>query len=51
MANVVVITTDDLEPAVRLRAAFEAIGLKSELLATGETLPDAVGEPRWGAGA
>jgi DNA-binding NtrC family response regulator len=45
MANVVLITTDDLEPAVRLRGAFEAAGLRSELLATGETLPDAVGEP------
>jgi DNA-binding NtrC family response regulator len=45
MANVVLITTDDLEPAVRLRGAFEAAGLRSELLATGETVADAVGEP------
>ena len=45
MAEVVLITTDDLEPAVRLRAAFEDAGFRVELLAPGETLADAVGEP------
>jgi DNA-binding NtrC family response regulator len=45
MASVVVITTEDLEPAVRLRGAFEAAGLRTELLSSGETLADAVGEP------
>jgi DNA-binding NtrC family response regulator len=45
MANVVLITTDDLEPAVRLRGGFEAAGLRTELLAAGETVADAVGEP------
>ncbi|HET7232783.1 MAG TPA: sigma 54-interacting transcriptional regulator, partial [Longimicrobium sp.] len=45
MAEVVLITTDDLEPAVRLRAAFEADGLRVELLAPGETVADALGEP------
>ncbi|MDB4951958.1 MAG: sigma-54 factor interaction protein [Gemmatimonadetes bacterium] len=45
MADVVVITTDDLEPAVRLRAAFQDAGYRVELLTAGETLADAVGEP------
>jgi DNA-binding NtrC family response regulator len=45
LAEVVLVTTDDLEPAVRLRAAFEDAGLRVELLASGETLADAVGEP------
>ena len=45
MAEAVLITTDDLEPAVRLRAAFEAQGLRVELLAPGETLADALTEP------
>ena len=45
MAEAVLITTDDLEPAVRLRAAFEAHGLKVELLAPGEGLADALQEP------
>jgi DNA-binding NtrC family response regulator len=45
VAEVVVVTTDDLEPAVRLRAAFEDAGLRVELLTAGETLQDAVGEP------
>ena len=45
MAEAVLITTDDLEPAVRLRAAFEANGLRVELLAPGEGLADALAEP------
>ncbi|HEX5725551.1 MAG TPA: sigma-54 dependent transcriptional regulator [Longimicrobiaceae bacterium] len=45
MAEVVLITTEDLEPAVRLRAAFEEVGFRVELLAPGERLADAVGEP------
>jgi DNA-binding NtrC family response regulator len=45
VAEVVLITTDDLEPAVRLRGAFEASGLRVELLAPGEGLNDALGEP------
>ncbi|HEX2203562.1 MAG TPA: sigma-54 dependent transcriptional regulator [Longimicrobium sp.] len=39
------ITTDDLEPAVRLRGAFEEDGMRVELLAAGETFADALGEP------
>ena len=45
MADVVLITTDDLEPAVRLRGAFEQDGLRVELLAPGESVADALGEP------
>jgi DNA-binding NtrC family response regulator len=45
VAEAVLITTDDLEPAVRLRAAFETHGLKVELLAPGEGLADALAEP------
>jgi len=45
VAEAVLITTDDLEPAVRLRAAFEGQGLKVELLAPGEGLADALQEP------
>ncbi len=45
MADAVLITTEDLEPAVRLRAAFEEAGMRTELLASGESLADAVGEP------
>ena len=45
MADVVLITTDDLEPAVRLRGAFEEDGLRVELLAAGESVADALGEP------
>ncbi|HSU15663.1 sigma-54 dependent transcriptional regulator [Longimicrobium sp.] len=45
MADVVVITTDDLEPAVRLRGAFEQAGMRVELLAAGESVADALGEP------
>jgi DNA-binding NtrC family response regulator len=43
--DAVLITTDDLEPAVRLRGAFEAHGLRVELLAPGESLADALNEP------
>jgi len=45
LADVVLITTEDLEPAVRLRGAFEQHGIRSELLTPGETVADAVGEP------
>jgi DNA-binding NtrC family response regulator len=45
LAEAVLITTDDLEPAVRLRAAFEANGQRVELLAPGEGLADALAEP------
>jgi DNA-binding NtrC family response regulator len=45
MAETVVITTDDLEPAVRLRAAFSEAGFAAELLTPGERLADAIGEP------
>jgi DNA-binding NtrC family response regulator len=41
----VLITTDELEPAVRLRGAFEKHGLKVELLAPGEGLDDALSAP------
>jgi DNA-binding NtrC family response regulator len=40
----VVVTTDDLEPAVRLRGGFEALGYTVELLTAGEDLSDAHGE-------
>jgi len=45
LADVVLITTDDLEPAVRLRGAFEQAGMRVELLAAGESVADALGEP------
>jgi len=45
LAEVVLITTDDLEPAVRLRAAFEEDGMRVELLAPGESVADALNEP------
>jgi len=45
MAEVVAITTDDLEPAVRLRARFTNMGYGVELLTAGENLDDIVGEP------
>jgi len=45
MAEVVAITTDDLEPAVRLRARFTSMGYGVELLTAGENLADVVGEP------
>jgi DNA-binding NtrC family response regulator len=45
LAEAVLITSDDLEPAVRLRGAFEANGIKVELLAPGEGLADALAEP------
>jgi DNA-binding NtrC family response regulator len=45
MKEIVVVTTEELEPAVRLRAAFEAAGLRVELLTSGETLSDVAGDP------
>src|SRR5690606_41132180 len=45
MSDVVVISTEDLELAVRLRGRFTARGLETELLASGEGLDDAVGNP------
>jgi DNA-binding NtrC family response regulator len=45
MSDVVVITTDDLDPAVRLRAQFNAAGYAVELLTSGEALADVVGTP------
>ncbi|HEX8274787.1 MAG TPA: sigma-54 dependent transcriptional regulator [Longimicrobiaceae bacterium] len=45
MAETVVVTTEDLEPAVRLRAGFEGEGFRVELLTSGEGLADVVGEP------
>jgi DNA-binding NtrC family response regulator len=40
MAETVVITTQDLEPAVRVRDAFRAAGYETELLTPGERLAD-----------
>ncbi|HEX6924767.1 MAG TPA: sigma-54 dependent transcriptional regulator [Longimicrobiaceae bacterium] len=45
MSGTIVITTADLEPAVRLRGGFEAAGFAVELLTGGESLADARGEP------
>jgi DNA-binding NtrC family response regulator len=45
VAETVVITTEDLEPAVRLRGAYQELGLRVELLTSGEGLADAPGEP------
>ncbi len=45
MKELVVITTDELEPAVRARAAFSAAGYDVELLTAGESLGDVAGEP------
>ncbi len=44
-AEVVVITTEDLEPAVRLKAGFESAGFSVELLTSGESLDDVPGDP------
>ncbi|CAN5210955.1 hypothetical protein BH20GEM2_BH20GEM2_11700 [soil metagenome] len=41
----VVVTTEDLEPAVRLRAGFEDAGHAVELLTSDETLANVPGEP------
>lgn len=43
--SLVVITVEDLEPAVRIRAGFDAAGFAAELLTAGEALGDARGEP------
>ena len=45
MSDTIVVTTDDLEPAVRLRGGFEAAGLRVELLTSGEGLAEVSGEP------
>lgn len=45
MEELVVITTDDLETAVRLRAAFQAADLGVELLTPSERLTDVPGDP------
>jgi DNA-binding NtrC family response regulator len=45
VSELVVVTTEDLEPAVRLRAAFEEAGYTVELLTAGESLQDVRGEP------
>jgi DNA-binding NtrC family response regulator len=45
VSELVVITTDDLEPAVRLRGSFEEAGWRVELLTSGETLADVPGDP------
>jgi DNA-binding NtrC family response regulator len=45
MKETVVITTDELEPAIRLRGGFEGAGFAVELLTSGETLADVRGEP------
>ena len=42
MAETVLVTTYDLEPAVRLRDAFEASGLAVELVTPGEKIADVV---------
>ncbi|MQA89939.1 MAG: AAA domain-containing protein [Gemmatimonas sp.] len=43
--EIVVITADDLEPAVRLRGGFVAAGLTVELLTASEGLSDVPGDP------
>jgi DNA-binding NtrC family response regulator len=43
MSLTVAITTDELEPAVRLRGGFESAGFEVELLTAGETLADVRG--------
>jgi DNA-binding NtrC family response regulator len=45
LSDTVVITTEDLEPAVRLRGAFQQAGFAVELLTAGETLRDVPGDP------
>jgi DNA-binding NtrC family response regulator len=45
VSETIVVTTDELEPAVRLRDAFEAAGLRVDLLTPGEGLDAAVGTP------
>lgn len=45
MKDSVIVTTDELEAAVRTRAAFTASDYDVELLTAGESLADAVGEP------
>jgi DNA-binding NtrC family response regulator len=45
MAETVVITTEDLEPAVRLRGAFQEAHFTVELLTANESLDDVPGDP------
>jgi DNA-binding NtrC family response regulator len=45
LSETIVITTDELEPAVRLRGEFQSAGWSVELLTAGEELADARGEP------
>jgi len=45
MSDLVLITTQDLEPAVRIRDAFRDAGFGTELLTPGEHIGDAPGEP------
>ncbi|NJD10853.1 MAG: sigma-54-dependent Fis family transcriptional regulator [Gemmatimonadetes bacterium] len=45
MSELVLITTQDLEPAVRVRDAFRDAGFGTELLTPGEHVDDAPGEP------
>lgn len=45
MAETVLITTHELEPAVRLKNAFEKEGYAVELLTSGERIADVSGEP------
>ena len=45
MPDTVLITTQDLEPAVRVRDAFRDAGFGTELLTPGEHIEDAPGEP------
>ena len=44
-SEIVVVTTDDLEAAVRLRAGFQEAGFAVELLTAGERLSDVAGTP------
>ena len=45
MPDAIVVTTDDLEPAVRLRAGFVAAGYEVELLTPSERFADVLSEP------
>jgi DNA-binding NtrC family response regulator len=45
VSETIVITTDELEPAVRLRGEFQSTGWTVELLTAGEGLADVHGEP------
>ena len=45
MSDIVLITTQDLEPSVRAREAFRGAGFAVELLTPGEHVEDAPGDP------